>query len=154
MHAGPVDGSIRRIDFLGEFADKDTVSRRQFIFEVCLIRDDITGAGIDKYEWTIQRQSPRLAAVALGSLLELPEILCGQFGVDTGGLRHRARNEQEQAYDDQDNLHPGIIVGYDTIVGAALRGRPSFASPLYEQRVATEYRPYKRFIDLTMLVSV
>ena len=56
MDAGPVDRGIRRIDFGGKFAGEDTVSRHEFVFEVCL-------------------------------------------------MRRRARNEQQQSNDNQNNLH-------------------------------------------------
>src|ERR1051325_7877936 len=95
MNAGPVSRRIRRVDLSRKFADKDTILRHQLVFEIGLVGDDVAGAWIDKHDRTIERQAPRLAGVTIRSLLELPKILCSQFGVDSR-LRCRTRNKYEQ----------------------------------------------------------
>src|SRR5829696_7178553 len=103
MDARPVQCRIRRTDLFGKRADKDTLLRHELMFGICLICDDVAAARIDKHEWPIQAQAPRLASVAIGSLLELSKILGSQFGVDTRRLRCRARNEYEHARERQDD---------------------------------------------------
>src|SRR5215213_2744322 len=101
MDAGPVDRGIRRTDLARKFAGKDSVLRDQLMFEICLIGNGVAGSRIDKHDWTIQSQAPGLAAVTIRSLLELPKILCSQFGIDARRLCRRARNKYEQAQDHQ-----------------------------------------------------
>jgi hypothetical protein len=92
----PVKRSIRRTDLPRQRAYKDTVLRYKLVFKVSLVGDDVPTACIDKHEWAIQRQAPRLAAIAIRGLLELAKILSREFGIDTrNGLRRRRPNECE-----------------------------------------------------------
>jgi hypothetical protein len=93
VDAGPVDSGIRRIDLVRKCAHKDIFSRHEFVFEICLVRHDIAAAWIDKHDWTVQSEAPRLAAVTIRGLFELSKVLCGQFDVDSGRLRRRGRRE-------------------------------------------------------------
>ena len=120
MDACPVDCGIRGTDVLWKRADEDTVARDQLIFAIGLIGDDAAAAGIDKHDWTIQAKAPGLSAVTVGSLLELPKILLGQFCVDSAGLCYQARNtcEQEQTTDHDPHMESSLldlndIVAYD-----------------------------------------
>src|SRR6185295_2112500 len=115
------------------------------MFEICLIGDDVAGFWIDKHEWTIQAQAPRLPAVTIRSLLELPKILRRQFGVDAGRLCRRARDDYEQA---QDNQHESRGHFTDTMYHLTM---PQEMIPTSEQ-VNDARELLRRFLRPTRLV--
>lgn len=120
------------------------------MFEIRLIGDDAAAARIDKHDWTIQTQPPGLAAVAIRSLLELPEVLCGKFGVDGGRLRRRASNECEQACERQNNgLHLRVCHLIRCIISL---GRYQFQQVLTRKFVGQDEQDFAEFTGCLLLI--